>query len=298
MSIFDWTNTYSYDFYTPAHLVQIAIAVCTIIAAGFLFYKRKNLEKFMYIFFAISTNLIVIVSLIYSIITDTYHLEWYLPLHICNLFTIISVLCCIFKNKVRNFLNNYTVYCGICGCLIGILIPVSTLYYFPAQSFISTIVWIYHLIIGVMGVYLVTSGVFKLKLYNCWKAFVILIPLAVCAIIVNNIFNTNFIGLNRFKPVAGLSIIADLTGEYYALTLISFVVGLGIIVTAVTAPINAYKIKLFKRLKVAFFRLTSEQKIKFEQFTQKYLNASWQKMPNISIKKLKFAYARINLNVN
>lgn len=248
MDIFKWTDTYVKDFYTWGHIVQIVLMAMALVAAGFIFNKRKNLENKMYIFLAISTNAITLITLLYSIITGVYHLEWYIPLHICNLFIIISVLSCIFKKKVRKFLNEYMVFCGLGGCFIGIIIPASTLYYLEPYSFVAMLVWVYHLIIGVMAIYLITSGVFKVKMYNCWKAFVILVPLAIGAIVANHFLNTNFIGLNRFKPIFGLELIANATGKFYPLVLIGGVLTLSGILAAVTACFAAHKTYRLKKL--------------------------------------------------
>lgn len=217
MGIQDWSNpeNFTHELFTIPHIIFICIMVVLLVGFSVLFWYKKINETALYITLTCITFLTTIIILIYSIVNSSYNLEWFLPLHICNVFQIIFLLCSIFKNGVRNFLKEYIFYFGVIGCVVGNAVPVTSLYYFDAFELVPVCLFVYHMCLGIAGVYVWFSKTHVLRLFNIWKAIVILIPILIGAIVCNTTLNTDFLALNMSKPIPGFNMLMTAFKGFY-----------------------------------------------------------------------------------
>lgn len=210
--------------FSTGHFIQIFIMLLTLVLCFFIFKGKKHWEKAFFIVAAVLSNLFMLLMFVYSVSTGIYNPEWYFPAHICNLFMLIFPVMAIFKDKVRQFLYDYTFYFGLAGCFFAIILPATTQIYFEPFSYIATLTWLYHLLIGVAGVYLVASGNYFPKISTLWQMVAVFIPLAVVAAVFNVFWDTNFVFLNINKMYFPLSYFEAELGKSFAYGILGFII--------------------------------------------------------------------------
>lgn len=216
--------------------------LATLVLAFFLFRNKKSWQN---TFFYISASVAILTTtlmMVFSFTSGIYNPEWYAPFHICNLFVIILPLMAIFKNKVRNFLSDYTFYFGILGCIFAVCMPATTQLYFKPFDFISVLVWLYHINIGVAGVYLLASKLYFPKISSLWRLLIIFIPLVIIAFVFNSVWGTNFVFMNPDKFYYPLDVFASIFGQnftYIIASSIVFVATILMIISVITLKIKS-----------------------------------------------------------
>lgn len=188
-----------YSYFTWQHIIIICLSIAILIAAAIIFHKKKNLLETVLKISAVLVTLTLTGLIIYSSVTHEYNLEWYLPFHICNLFFILLPLAVFFKKGFRTFFADYFVIGGIFGCVLNIIFPLSSMLYYPVFHIASLLVWLHHIIIGVFGVYLITSG--NYTEFNAIKLLSVLSVLLFFALIVNYFTKANFLFINFDRAV-------------------------------------------------------------------------------------------------
>ena len=238
----------THSLWTVGHFVQIFIMVAALVSAWFIFRKKAHWQTpVLWVLFSVAC-LTMLNMLGFSVITGIYNPEWYMPFHICNLFVFVLLFMAIFKGKVRSFLSDYAFYFGILGCVFAIVIPATTQLYFPAFHFVSINMWLYHIVIGVLGVYLLSSGVYKIRFSNLWRMLAVFIPLIIVAFIFNSFWDTNFCFMNPEKFYYPLNLLADFFGKYWTLMVVGIIVYLSMILMAVSLVVLTVKDWLLSRL--------------------------------------------------
>ena len=236
------------SLWTAGHFVQIGIMFAVLIGAWFLFRKKSSWQTpVLWTLFGIEAACILSM-LIFSVVTGIYNPEWYMPFHICNLFLYVTLFMALFKGKVRTFLSEYAFYFGILGCVFAICIPATTQLYFPPFHIVSLATWIYHIGIGLISVYLLSSGIYKIRFSNLWRMLAVFIPLIITAFIFNSLWDTNFCFMNPEKFYYPLNLVADFFGRYWTLLIVVAIVWVSIIVMAVSLVVRTIKDWLISKL--------------------------------------------------
>lgn len=196
-----------YPYYSWEHVLVMIISATVLILIAFIFHKQKHLINVVLIVSSVLVAVCIFGLVAYTVITGQYNLEWYLPFHICNLFLFVLPLGAVFKDKVRDFLKDYIVCCGLGGNVLNIIFPLSSMLYYPVFHITSILVWIHHLTIGSVSVYMLTSG--NYKKFNAFNLLSIFTGLILSALIVNSVTGANFLFINPKREVTPLTQIND-----------------------------------------------------------------------------------------
>lgn len=236
------------SLWTAGHIVQIVLMVALLVSCWFLFRKKASWQNAVYwILFAVA--FVTTANMLgFSIVTGIYNPEWYMPFHICNLFLFVIFLMAVFKGKVRSFLSDYAFYFGILGCVFAIVLPATTQLYFPAFHIISFNTWVYHLVIGTLSVYMLSSGVYKIRFSNLWRMLAVFIPLIITAFIFNSLWDTNFCFMNPEKFYYPLNLVANFFGKYWTLLVVVAIVDVSIVLMAASLVVLTIKDWLISKL--------------------------------------------------
>jgi len=270
----------NYSYWSLGH---IAIIVTTFVLFGlvaWLSFKKKHLINIVMVISAVAVGICAAGLLAYSFITGNYNLEWYIPVHICNFFILLLPLCSIFKNKFRGFFMDYMVAAGIVGCILATVFPMTTMLYYPPFHIVPLLCWIHHLVIGLLGIYLVSSG--NYTRFNWFKLMSVVWALVFASAVVNYFTGTNFIFLNNahnaepitwFQMVLGQQAVFIMLGLF---TLATFIFQIALdfwlyirkftlrdIILWIKVQIDPITPNKFKERGSDFFKFLTEAEIKF-----------------------------------
>ena len=209
-------NTYGY--WGVGHILMIVLTIVAFIAVGIFCYKKKHLVNIAYIIATVGVAVCAAGLLAYSIVTGRWNMEWYIPVHICNFFLILYPLTLIFKNKFRRFFMDYTVVAGIVGCVLATVFPMTTLIYYPAWHIVPILCWLHHVFLGLLGIYLITSGVYNR--FSWFKLMSVIWVLVGAAVAVNYFLGTNFIFMNYAYINPPISWFTIIFGQHAVLIMI------------------------------------------------------------------------------
>ena len=213
-------NTY-YEMWSVWHFVMIATAFILLgITCVLSFRKAKSMTKVLTVW-SIMLLLVTVTIITYSLCTGIYNPEWYIPLHLCNLFSVIVPLSAMFKGKVRTFFYDFMCVFGISGCIVAVIFPITTLLYYPPLHIISLLTWLYHVLIGTLGTYLLVCRGYKR--FRAFNIISILFVLTIGATIANSYFGTNFLFLNSARTYFPLTFFYNILGKYAVYYIIAFV---------------------------------------------------------------------------
>ena len=219
---FDYPENYS--IYSIWHIRQVLLVFSVLAAIFFVFRnKKKALVPMMITVMSVCWACVIGIT-IFSIITNVVNLEWTIPLHICNLFTLVYPVMLIFKGKVRTFLMEYAFYFGFSGCVAYTLFPATTHTYFHALHLVPMLTMLFHLAIGSFAVFAYTSKEFVPAMRNIWKPMAIFLPLAGVSFLANYFLQTNFSFMNPSVAPEVYQYIAFIFGPYYPYVVLGIVI--------------------------------------------------------------------------
>lgn len=230
------------------HFLQIALMLGILIGSFFIFRNKKSWETPVFATLSVLAVGLMLAMFVWSVVNNVYNPEWYAPFHICNLFALVFPLMAIFKNKVRTFLRDYTFYFGVLGCVFAICMPATTQLYFAPFHFISTCVYVYHLLIGIASIYLISSKVYSPKTSTLWRMLAVLIPLVISAFIFNSLWQTNFCFMNPSKFYYPLSLFSDIFGKYFVYVILFVIVGFSTMLMALSFVFMILKNQLVSKI--------------------------------------------------
>lgn len=238
----------AYGLWSAGHIVQICIMAALLVGCWFLFRKKQSWQNVvLWILFAIS--FVTMGNMVgFCIVTGINNPEWYMPFHICNLFVFVLFFMALFKGKIRDFLSDYAFYFGFLGCVFAIVIPGTSQLYFAPFHFLSLNMWLYHLVIGVLSIYLLSSGVYKVKFSNLWRMLIVLVPLLIVAFTFNCLWDTNFCFINSDKYYYPLNMLANFFGQYWTLVVVAIIIGVSCFLMAASFVAKTIKDRLISRL--------------------------------------------------
>ncbi len=214
----------------------ILCTVCTII------YKKLN-EKNRNIMRVCLASIVFVLEMaknFVAIAVDDFHIG-HLPFHLCGI-NVLLVTFCIFKRSKT--VENFLYYIGIPGAMLALLIPdwvkMPCLNYFHIHSFLI------HIFLVLYPFVLVASGDLKPDLKSMPKCILLLIGFAIPALILNLIFDTNFMYLMDTSGIGFLQMFKDIFGAHQW----AFPILLPVIMLIMSIPlIIANKIKKTKENK-------------------------------------------------
>ena len=243
---FDLPETHS--LWSVGHFVQIFIMVALLVGSWFLFRKKSAWQNtVLWILFAVS--FVTMGNMLgFCIVTGINNPEWYMPFHICNLFVFVLFFMALFKGKVRDFLSDYAFYFGFLGCVFAIVIPGTSQLYFGPFEFLSFNMWLYHLVIGTLSIYLLSSGVYKIRFSNLWRMLALFIPLIIVAYTFNTLWDTNFCFINPSKFYYPLNLLANYFGQYWTLVIAGLIVAVSCVLMAASFVVKTIKDRLVSML--------------------------------------------------
>ena len=222
VSASDHFRVSAYGLFSFWHVVTAVLAFVVMAMAAALFFRRKNIERFMLGLISVIVVVSMLGTLVYAAFTGVYNLEWFVPLHICNLFGVMLPLCFFFK-KVKAFCLNYIVWFGIGGGIVAIVFPITTIVFLGVFTVPSVLVWIHHVAIAVLGIYYVTSGHYRKKL-NMFPTIGLLLVLMGASLVFNHFTHANFLFINMARAVQPLSAMNYVFGSFGVVVVIALVV--------------------------------------------------------------------------
>lgn len=227
-----------YDLTHILWLVAFVIlcAVCTII------YKKLNTKNrnIMRICMASVVFILEMAKNFVAIAVDDFGIG-HLPFHLCGI-NVLLVTFCIFKRSKT--VENFLYYIGIPGAMLALVMPdwvkMPCLNYFHIHSFLI------HIFLVLYPFVLVASGDVKPELKFMPKCLLLLVGFAIPALILNFIFETNFMFLMRTDDISFFILFENIFGAHQW----SFPILLPIVMIIMSMPlIIANKIKKTKENK-------------------------------------------------
>ena len=201
------THYWSWGHFISIYLMFAAAVVTAVLSLG----RKKHANKV----FAVIGVMIVcctLTLLTFSLTNGIYRFEWYVPLHICNVFTFLIPLCAIFKSKVRAFFSDYLVWAGAVGCVLAVVFPMTSLQFYPPYHLVSICIWMHHVLMLVLSTFLVFSGIYRK--YNWFSIMSIIWLLVIASAGFNKLFGTNFLFLNNAYATFPIDMFQVALGEY------------------------------------------------------------------------------------
>ncbi|MCL2755738.1 MAG: YwaF family protein [Firmicutes bacterium] len=232
----------NYSYFSGGHIMLLVLGFLILGAVAVLSFRKKAAINKVFIALSILISLCAATLITYSIISGIYNVEWYLPLHICNVFIIIMPLACIFRNKFRTFFMEYFVFAGFLGFLLATTFPMTTMLYFPPLHIVSILSWFHHVIIGALSVYLVCSGNFKFTNYRWYRPMSMIGILVALSIVANYFLGTNFLFMNMSRVHFPISAFVEVLG--------TFAVPIVLILLGLAAYSIQVCVKIYERIKI------------------------------------------------
>lgn len=155
----------------------------------------------------------------------------HMPFHLCGI-NVLLVTFCIFKRSKT--VENFLYYIGIPGAMLALLTPdwvkMPCLNYFHIHSFVI------HMFLVLYPFVLVASGDLKPDFKSMPKCILLLIGFAIPALILNLIFDTNFMFLMDTAGIGFLQMFKDIFGAHQwafpiLLPIIMLIMSIPIIIT-------------------------------------------------------------------
>jgi len=217
-----------YAYYSAGHIVTIVIVFALVLLAIPLSIGKKRYADQVFAVAAIVDALVVAGLIISSVVTGDYNLEWYVPLHICNVFMLLIPLCAVFKGKFRAWCMDFFFFGGILGCTLYTLFPMTTMLYLPVLHPASISVTVHHVIIGSLGVYLFVSGCYRK--FSWIRAMSVIYVLILGSLIANTFLDTNFLFLNEARNGFPVNEFYRLLGDFAILFIVAFLTAIALLV--------------------------------------------------------------------
>ncbi len=133
----------------------------------------------------------------------------HMPFHLCGI-NVLLITFCIFK-RVRT-VENFLYYIGIPGAMLALLTPDWT--NMPCMNYFHIHSFVIHMFLVLYPFVLVASGDLKPDFKSMPKCILLLIGFAIPALILNLIFDTNFMFLMNTAGIGFLQIFEDIFGAH------------------------------------------------------------------------------------
>ena len=217
-----------FSLYDTTHILWLLffVLLCTV---SLIIYKKLNAKNrnIMRICLASIVFILETAKNCVAFAVGDFHIG-HLPFHLCGI-NVLLITFCIFKRSKT--VENFLYYIGIPGAMLALLTPdwvkMPCLNYFHMHSFLI------HMFLVLYPFILVASGDLKPDFKSIPKCILLLIGFAVPALILNLIFDTNFMFLMDTAGIGFLQMFADIFGAHQW----AFPVLLPIIIALMSLPL-------------------------------------------------------------
>ena len=198
-----------FKLYDLTHILWLSffVLLCTV---SVILYKKLNTKhrNIMRICIALTVFILETAKNCVAFAVGDFHIG-HLPFHLCGI-NVLLVTFCIFKRTKT--VENFLYYIGIPGAMLALLTPdwvkMPCFNYFHIHSFVI------HMFLVLYPFVLVASGDIKPDFKSMPKCIVLLIGFAVPALILNIIFDTNFMFLMDTAGIGFLQMFKDIFGAH------------------------------------------------------------------------------------
>lgn len=227
-----------YDF-THLSWLFAFVALCATCTIVYKKLSAKN-RNIMRICIAVIVCSLEIVKDVVAIAVGCFYVG-HLPFHLCGINVILITYCIFKRNKT---VENFLYYIGIPGAMLALLTP--DWVKLPCMNFFHIHSFLIHMFLVLYPFVLVASGDIKPDFKSMPKCVTLLIGFAVPALILNLIFDTNFMFLMNTADIGFLEIFKNVFGAHQW----AFPILLPIIMLIMSTPLFiAKKIKKTKKNK-------------------------------------------------
>lgn len=198
-----------FKLYGPTHLLWLGIFVLLCVVS-LIIYKKLNAKQrnIMRIGIAVTVIALETAKNIVAFAVGDFGIG-HMPFHLCGI-NVLLITFCIFKRTKT--VENFLYYIGIPGAMLALLTPDWTnmpcLNYFHMHSFII------HMFLVLYPFVLVASGDLKPDFKSMPRCVLLLIGFAIPALILNLIFDQNFMFLMNTAGIGFLQIFEDIFGAH------------------------------------------------------------------------------------
>ena len=221
-----------FDLFGPLHLIWLAVGLAVIVANCLLYRRlgdrgRKNWRITMGVLLLADELFMLIPMFIF----DTFYVK-YLPFELCsiNIFIVLWHVC-----KPNQLTDNFLYTVCIPGALAALLFPSWTK--LPAWNYMLIHSFTVHILLMMYPVVLVAGGDIKPDIRQLPKALLLLAGMAAVALVLNFVWDTNFMFLMRPGSGNPLEWFEDNWGNH----LYGFPVLIAAIVAVLYGPIEIYR---------------------------------------------------------
>ena len=200
---------FGFSLFGTTHLLWLLffVLLCTV---SLIVYKKLNSKhrNIMRIGIAVTVITLETVKNIVAFAVGSFGIG-HLPFHLCGI-NVMLITFCIFKRTKT--VENFLYYIGIPGAMLALLTPDWTslpcLNYFHMHSFLI------HMFLVLYPFVLVASGDVKPDFKSMPKCILLLVGFAIPALILNIIFDQNFMFLMNTSGVGFLQLFKDIFGAH------------------------------------------------------------------------------------
>ena len=207
-------ETFQSEMFSLGHIIYMVISLFILILFPLILRKVKHNKIDTYLKVI---SILIPLSDIVKITWETYHyypihhsFEYtgLLPLYLCSLFMITLPFAAWCKGKLKDIALSFLTTVGIVGGLSNVFY-LNILNYYPLIHFSTLLSVFYHIMMSFTGIFLLTSGYYKLNKYCSLKAFIPIALLSIIAVPVNYKLNTDYMLLGHAYGVPFYPSIAD-----------------------------------------------------------------------------------------
>lgn len=219
-----------FKLYDSTHLAWLGLFVL-LCAVSVIVYRKLNAKwrNIMRITIAVTVITLETIKNCVAAAIGDFHVG-HLPFHLCGI-NVLLITFCIFKRTKT--VENFLYYIGIPGALLALLTPDWT--NMPCNNFFHIHSFVIHMFLVLYPFVLVAGGDLSPDLKSMPKCILLLIGFAIPALILNIIFDQNFMFLMNTAGIGFLQIFEDIFGAHQwafpiLLPIVMFIMALPILI--------------------------------------------------------------------
>ncbi len=198
-----------FKLYDKTHLFWLGVFL-VLCVVSIITYKKLNTKNRNIMRIGIATTVIVLetVKNCVAAAIGTFGMG-HMPFHLCGI-NVLLITFCIFKRTKT--VENFLYYIGIPGAMLALLTPDWTK--MPCNNFFHIHSFVIHMFLVLYPLVLVASGEVKPDFKSMPKCILLLICFAIPALILNIIFDQNFMFLMDTAGIGFLQMFKDIFGAH------------------------------------------------------------------------------------
>lgn len=139
----------------------------------------------------------------------------YIPLYFCSMLLYATLLSNLKNKYLKRVGDVFLATGGIIGGLVFLIMPTTSLPYYPAYHFISIHSFFFHGTMIYLGLLLNITGYIKLNIKDIFYYGSLVLVLSILALIINNIFNSNLMFISKDFPGTPIHYIYEISGNLF-----------------------------------------------------------------------------------